>query len=85
MSNVTVLTSSSANELSREDNAWKNGAFTRVLIEALGREADQNHDGLISMSEMTAYLSSHLPILTGDHQHPGIEQRFQSELFIAGL
>ena len=77
MSHVTVLTSSSANESSREDEKWQNGAFTRVLIEALGKDADENHDGLISMSELTAYLSAHLPMLTGDHQHPGIEQRFQ--------
>jgi hypothetical protein len=31
MSHVTVLTSSSANESSREDEKWQNGAFTRVL------------------------------------------------------
>ena len=84
-SNVTVLTSSRGDEFSQEDEAWKNGAFTKVLIAALGRDADENHDGLISMSEMTAYLSAHLPTLTGDHQHPGIEQRFQSDLFVAGL
>jgi uncharacterized caspase-like protein len=85
LSNVTVLTSSSADEFSREDETWKNGAFTKVLIEAFGRDADENHDGIISMSELTAYLSAHLPMLTGDHQHPGIEQRFQSDLFVAGL
>jgi WD40 repeat protein len=84
-SNVTVLTSSSADEPSREDEAWKNGAFTKVLIEAFGKDADENHDGLISMSELTVYMSAHLPMLTGDHQHPGVEQRFQSDLFVAGL
>jgi WD40 repeat protein len=84
-SNVTVLTSSRGDEFSQEDEAWKNGAFTKVLIEAFGRDADENHDGLISMSELTTYMSAHLPTLTGDHQHPGIEQRFQSDLFVAGL
>jgi uncharacterized caspase-like protein len=84
-SNVTVLTSSSADEPSREDEVWKNGAFTKVLMEAFGKDADENHDGLISMSELTAYLSAHLPMLTDGHQHPGIEQRFQSDLFVAGL
>jgi hypothetical protein len=84
-SNVTVLTSSRGNEISQEDKAWEHGAFTKVLIEALGRDADENHDGLISMSELTAYISARLPALTGDHQHPGIEQRFQSDLFVAGL
>jgi hypothetical protein len=56
-----------------------------VLIEAFGRDADENHDGLISMSELTAYVSTRVPMLTGDHQHPGVEQRFQSDLFVAGL
>ena len=85
LSNVTVLTSSKGDEFSQEDEVWKNGAFTKVLIEAFGREADENQDGLISMSELTAYISAHLPMLTGDRQHAGIEQRFQSDLFIAGL
>jgi hypothetical protein len=55
---------------------WKNGAFTKVLIEALRRDADDNHDSMISMSELTAYIWDHLPRLTGYQQHPGIEQRF---------
>jgi hypothetical protein len=84
-SNVTVLTSSSAAEPSEEDEAWKNGAFTKVLIEALGRDADDNRNGLISMSRLIDYLSRHLPMLTGDRQHLGIDQRFQSDLFVAGL
>jgi Caspase domain len=84
-SNVTVLTSSRAEEISREDETWKNGAFTKVLIEAFGRDADEDHDGLISMSELTEYMSAHLPMLTSDHQHLGVAQRFQSDLFVAGL
>jgi hypothetical protein len=84
-SNVTVLTSSSAAEPSEEDEAWKNGAFTKVLIEALGRDANDNRNGLISMSGLIDYLSRHLPMLTGDRQHLGIDQRFQSDLFVAGL
>ena len=84
-SNVTVLTSSSADEPSREEEGWQNGAFTKVLIEALGRNADEDNDGLISMSELINYMSKNLPRLTGDHQHLGIEHRFESELFVAGL
>ena len=34
-SNVTVLTSSTRNEFSRADDKWNNGAFTRVLLDAL--------------------------------------------------
>ena len=83
--NISVLTSSSAAEFSRENVDWKNGAFTKVLIEALGKAADENNDGMISMSELTVYISNRLPRLTDGNQHPGIEQRFQSNLFAAGL
>src|SRR5262249_28953372 len=71
--NVTVLTSSSADTLSREDPQWQHGAFTKVLLEALGRAADTDQNGLISMSELTAYVATHLPLLTGAAQYPGIE------------
>ena len=84
-SNVTVLTSSDADEVSHEDKQWGHGAFTKVLLEALGRDADTNNDGLVSMSELTAYLSRRVPELTGGHQHVGLSQGFQRELFVAGL
>jgi Caspase domain/WD domain, G-beta repeat len=83
-SNVTVLTSSTAEELSFEDASWSNGAFTRVLLDALGKDGDEDHDGLISMSELTRYLSAHVPSLTHGQQRPGVEQRFEGPLFIAG-
>ncbi len=35
-SNVTVLTSSTTDELSREDEKWSHGAFTKVFLDALG-------------------------------------------------
>jgi uncharacterized caspase-like protein len=82
-SNVTVLTSSTKNEFSREDEKWNNGAFTKVLLDALGKDADEDHDGLISMSDLTRYLSTHVIRLTDGQQHPGVEQRFEGEVFIA--
>jgi WD40 repeat protein len=82
--NVTVLTSSSKNEFSREDEKWNHGAFTQVLLDALGKDADENHDGLISMSELTDYVLTHVISLTEGQQHPGVEQRGGGELFIAG-
>ena len=51
--NITVLTSSSAAELSREDPTWGHGAFTTILLEALSSRADANRNGLISISELT--------------------------------
>jgi hypothetical protein len=82
---VTVLTSSKDDEVSREDPRWNNGAFTKALLESLGRAADTNHNGMISMSELTTYLSGRVPELTDGHQHLDLEQGFQRELFATGL
>src|SRR5262249_1527648 len=84
-SNVTVLTSSRGTEVSREDPQWNNGAFTKAVLESLGRAADTDNNGMISMSELTAYLSARGPELTGGRQHVGIEHASQRDLFGAGL
>jgi WD40 repeat protein len=86
-SNVTVLTSSMADKLSREDEKWQHGAFTQVLLDALGSadDIDTDRNGVISMAELTAYVAKHLDELTGGDQQLGLEQRFQGDLFVSGL
>jgi uncharacterized caspase-like protein len=86
-SNVTVLTSSTADKLSREDEKWQHGAFTQVLLDALGSadDIDTDRNGVISMAELTAYIAKHLDELTGGDQQLGLEQRFQGDLFVSGL
>jgi WD40 repeat protein len=86
-SNVTVLTSSTADKVSREDEKWGHGAFTKVLLDALtaSDDIDTNHDGVISMSELTAYIEKHLNQLTDGDQQLGLDQRFQGDIFVAGL
>jgi len=86
-SNVTVLTSSAADRVSREDEKWGHGAFTKALLDALSASADidTNHDGVISMSELTAYIEKHLNQLTDGDQQLGLDQRFQGDIFVAGL
>ena len=73
--NVTVFTSSSAGELSVEDDAWQNGAFTEALLEAL-RRGDPDGDGLIRISDLSRYLSQRVPALTGGQQRPDVEIHF---------
>jgi WD40 repeat protein len=87
-SNVTVLTSSKADKLSREDEKWQHGAFTKVLLDALSGSAydiDTDHNGVITMAELTAYVEKHLSRLTGGEQQLGLDQRFQGDIFVAGL
>jgi WD40 repeat protein len=79
--NVTVLTSSSDSETSREDAAWGNGAFTKAVLEALGRDADENRDGLLSATELAGYVERRVRALTGGRQNPAMELRFGGSLF----
>jgi len=82
--NVTVLTSSTGNEFSREDDKWNKGAFTRAPFDARGEDRDEGPrrphlDGRTHTLSIDSVIS-----LTGGQQHPGVEQRFEGELFIAG-
>jgi WD40 repeat protein len=85
--NVTVLTSSSADKLSSEYDKWEHGAFTKALLDALSAsdEVDTNHDGAISMSELTSYMKRRLTKLTDGDQQLGLDQRFEGDIFVAGL
>ena len=87
-SNVSVLTSSSADKLSRENEKWQHGAFTKVLLDALSGSAydiDTDHNGVITMAELTGYIAKHLSQLTGGDQQLGLDQRFEGAIFVAGL
>ena len=82
--NITVLTSSDGTEVSREDPAWENGAFTRALLKALGKEADTNRNGQIDVNELTSAVGDELSRLTGHKQTLGMEVRFRDDVFVAG-
>jgi Caspase domain len=81
--NVTVLTSSKTDKPSREDARWQHGAFTKVMLDALSSSAD--HNGMISMAQFAVYIDKHLPELTQGDQQLGLDQRFEGDIFVAGL
>lgn len=68
---VIVFTSSTGRELSREDPAWENGAFTEALLEALAGKA-AGADGYISIHGLQGYLPKRVRALTGDAQNPQV-------------
>ena len=80
--NVTVFTSSSAGELSVEDDAWQNGAFTEALLEALA-PGDPDGDGLVRVSDLSSHLSERVPALTGGRQRPDVEIHFDARILVA--
>jgi hypothetical protein len=82
---VAVFTSSSADQLSREDSQWENGAFTEIFLEVLSGLADTDRNGRISISELTGYLKRNLPGLTNGAQLPEVKVGFDDDVFVAGL
>ena len=67
---VAVITSSTGAEDSVEDQTWGNGAFTEALLEGLRGQADYQKNGVITLHELNLYLSSRVPVLTGNKQTP---------------
>lgn len=65
-----IMASSSANEVSIEDDTFQHGIFTYFLLEGLNGPADFDNDGLISVDEIFAYLSRKVPEASGQDQHP---------------
>ena len=80
--NVNVLTSSSAQEASREDPAWQHGAFTRALLDALtDPAADIDRNGLINANGLARFVSTRVTTLTAGEQTPVMELRYEGTIF----
>jgi WD40 repeat protein/uncharacterized caspase-like protein len=68
---VLVLSSSEGREASQERDEWRHGAFTKAILESLQGYADGSpQDGVISFSEMNAYVGERVKELTANRQHP---------------
>jgi WD40 repeat protein len=67
---VVVFTSSTGRQYSLEDPEWRNGAFTRALLEGLSGKADVLGKGKITVSMLEFYLSERVKELTGGKQTP---------------
>lgn len=76
--NIVILASCMPNQVSREHHAWRNGAYTKALIEALQGQADTDRDGSVTLAEVDAYVANRVPQLflqvndglSGGSQHP---------------
>jgi len=80
--NITVLTSSSGKQVSREDSRWEHGVFTKVLLDAFNDPAaDINRNGLINTNGLAHYIAQHVSSLTDGAQTPGMEVRYETTVF----
>jgi uncharacterized caspase-like protein len=65
-----IISASSANEVSQENDQFRHGVFTYYLLEGLKGRADDDGDGLVTVGEVFRYVSRKVPEATGQDQHP---------------
>jgi uncharacterized caspase-like protein len=69
-SGAVVFASSTGNQYSVEDPTWKNGAFTKALVEGISGKADYTGKGRITINMLDLYISERVKELTKGQQTP---------------
>mgnify|MGYP001821777967 CR=1 FL=1 len=77
-----IISSCSANEISKEDDNLKHGVFSYYMLEGLKGRADQDGDGIITVSELFSYISRKVPEASAQDQHPVKKGETEGELVI---
>ena len=67
-----VFSSSTGRQFSLENPEWKNGAFTKALVEGLNGKADLINSKIISARSLDLYISKRVKELTDGQQSPTI-------------
>jgi uncharacterized caspase-like protein len=67
---VVVFASSSGKQLSEENDAWGNGAFTKAVLEGLSGQADLTRTGRVTFKGLDFYISEEVRKLTEGRQTP---------------
>ncbi|HQL69669.1 MAG TPA: caspase family protein, partial [Bacteroidales bacterium] len=66
-----VLAAAAGTGFAIESNEWKNGIFTFTIINGVqNKQADLNHDGHITVSEIKDYSIKEVETITGGRQKP---------------
>jgi len=67
---VVVFTASSGRQLSLENPAWGNGAFTKAMVEGISGKADFRRSGRVTLKGLDYYVDERVKELTGGRQSP---------------
>jgi WD40 repeat protein len=67
---VFTVTAATGEQRSAEKAAWKHGAFTKCLLEALAGGAAVPGDRIVTLDELVAYVKRSVPKLTDGAQTP---------------
>ncbi len=80
-----VITASAANEIAMEKDQFRHGVFSYYILRGLRGEADLDGDRTITVSELFKYVSEHVPMATGQAQHPVMKSTVEGRLIIGRL
>jgi hypothetical protein len=67
---LVVITSSRPGQKSQEHPSWKNGAFTKALVEGLRGKAQRDKQGFVTFTALDAYITQRVKELTNGTQAP---------------
>ncbi len=72
---TTIISAAGGEEYAFESEEWKNGVFTYSVLRGLADlKADENSDGVITISELQRYVSRQVQTLTNGKQQPTSRQ-----------
>jgi WD40 repeat protein len=72
---AAVISSASGNEYALEGEQWHNGVFTyAVLVGLKNGKADRNGDGVVTVSELEAFVIDAVRTLTKGQQNPTVRR-----------
>ncbi len=72
---AAVISSASGNEYALEGEQWHNGVFTYAVLDGLKNgKADRNGDGVVTVSELEAFVIEAVRTLTQGRQNPTVRR-----------
>lgn len=69
---TVVFAASTGGQVAKEEDRWKNGAFTKAILEGLRGEADYRYQGRIAMTVLGNYVAERVSALTAGEQTPTV-------------
>ena len=71
---VVVFASCRGHEAAVEYANLRNGLFTHALKRGLAGEADANHDGIVTLAELDAFVDNLVRAISGNRQQPTMQR-----------
>jgi len=78
-----IVASSRSDETSLIMPGARNSAFTTALLEGLRGAADFHNEGVVKLFSLFEYVSSRVPDLTSNRQHPLLRTRLEKNIALA--